>query len=110
MKHDKIIDDIVDRLHQNHPEAEIESCREFFYNGKEGECDICMAEDNLLYVIEVKSKDTNKSRKKAKKQLKKDIGYYTTQDYFSEIYGFYAHTAKDKPRGYDVKKIYKIKK
>lgn len=109
MNHDDIIEDIVNRLYYHHSEAEINHNQKFKYGRVYGECDASMIDKELLYVIEVKSRDTAKSRYKAKEQLKKDIEYYTSLYNISQIWAFYAYSDKHKRRGYEIKKIYHIK-
>lgn len=108
MNHDAIIEDIVNRLYYQHPEAEINHHQNFKYGKVFGECDASMIDDGLLYVIEVKTRDTPKGRYKAKKQLKKDIEYYTSLYDISQIWAFYAYSDKHRKRKYNVKEIYHI--
>lgn len=113
MKHDKIIDDIVERLYNSHPGSKIETCKDYkiYWKNKirDGEFDIALYDKphNLMYLIEVKGRDSHRHRKKAKEQLKKDIKYFTDCGKFCQKYGFYAFTDKRKPRGYNVELIYK---
>lgn len=108
MNHDKIIDDLVNRLYYNHPDAEIWHNQEYQNKGIWGECDVGMADNDLLYLIEVKSTDTPRGRYKAKRQLKKDIEYYTSLYEISQIWAFYAYSDRHQGRGYNVKEIYHI--
>jgi hypothetical protein len=109
MKHDKIIDDIIDRLYPTHCKDNLESCKKYELNHRmkplEGECDFYLINNKYAYAVEVKTTDSKKHRKKAIEQLNKDIQYLRQYHDCERIFCFYAYSTK---QGYNVELIKKF--
>ncbi len=86
------------------------SCTEFSVQGTKGEMDDygVKLRERRIVVIEVKGKDTDNNRAKAYHQLRKDT-LLIARLYFDfqpiKVSFFYAHSNKNKSRGYDIERI-----
>ena len=92
-KHDKIIDEIVNRLYNSQVDYDlIEQQREYdMNNGKHGECDIYAVHKHDLLLFEIKSRNAKKHRLKAYHQLEKDSLYFNRLFKPHRIFKFYVY-------------------
>ena len=121
MFHNQIVQDLFKRLKSYCSLEDIVNKEQeydiyFRKQKKHGEIDLYLIHRNynIAYAIEVKSTNTDKSYKKAKYQLEKDVNFlFSSYNNLNKIYCFYAYTKKgnDKTRfDYNVKLIKIIKK
>jgi hypothetical protein len=105
VKHDEIIDDIVERLEQSHPNGKSLDHLRFNWNGVDGEADIAYSDKTgkNIYLIEVKTNDHKSARVKATQQLYKDFVFFNNTGDYERFFLFYAYNSKqNKHRPYYV--------
>jgi hypothetical protein len=98
MKHNDIISELEKRLKENHKEAIIHREEEFdLRRGKHGECDLYLVDlvRDYAYLIEVKTYNGKRQRKKAHKQLQKDVRYIKECYNIDRMFKFYAYSNKN---------------
>ena len=118
MKHNKIIDDLFEKLSECKSledilEKETEYDIKIKHELKHGEVDLLYLKTdyNKAYLFEVKTTDTYKSRQKALHQLYKDIKYIKQNYHFNgDVFLFYVHSKKHYKNKYKIEFIEKIKR
>jgi len=86
------------------------SCEKYTIYGRHGEIDLYGITEkyNSVFSIEVKTTDKGKNRRKAKKQLEKDVIYLSNLFPSKKIYSFYAYSANNS-KGYGITLVKDIK-
>ena len=95
MQHDRIIETLEDRLRDTNSYGLILSCQNYVTHGIYGECDLMALRGYYALLFEVKGIDKPKNRKKAYRQLNKDLGW--VHDKYGELrtFKFYVYSNKD---------------
>ena len=93
MQHDRIVDTLEQRLKDSDSYDLILSCKKYKVYGKDGECDVIALRPPYAVVFEVKGQDRSKGRRKAIKQLKKDMMWIRDRyPHIERIFTFYAYS------------------
>ena len=102
-KHDEIVKSLEKRLQSDN---RIVLTEHEYKNNGDHEADIITLnpKQNYAYVIEVKTTNSHKARKKARKQLEADEQYINKRFNIDRVFKFYAYGNKKKDKLYEIKR------